>query len=123
MELICDSLKKSECLKITNDACILCGFSLCQQCIHHQNNNFKKRHDTVECEDFQKLRQNHPADLAGLFNLVFPYRFLRLKFDQPNVYKRIIALESHLEERTQQVSYQIAERNVKDCTNYPFTYA
>ena len=61
------------------------------------------RHDSTECEALQKLRQNHPADLSGLFNLVFPFRFLRLKCDDLKSYNRLISLESHLDLRTKQV--------------------
>lgn len=64
---------------------------------------FKRRHDTTECEDLQKLRQNHPADLSGLFNLIFPYRFLRLKKENPKIYNKLMSLEGHLNLRKKQV--------------------
>ena len=95
-----------ECLQITRDQCSKCGFSLCIHCSSigsSSQNNICHRHDSTECEALQKLRQNHPADLSGLFNLVFPFRFLRLKGDDAKTYNRLIALESHLDERTKQV--------------------
>ena len=92
-----------ECLQITRDQCSKCGFSLCSHCQNSQNTNICHRHDSTECEALQKLRQNHPADLSGLFNLVFPLRFLRLKCDDPKTYNRLITLESHLDLRTKQV--------------------
>ena len=96
-----------ECLQITRDQCSQCGFSLCSHCntsITSQNtSNICHRHDSIECEALQKLRQNHPADLSGLFNLVFPFRFLRLKCDDLKSYNRLISLESHLDLRTKQV--------------------
>ena len=39
----------------------------------------------------------------SLYNIVFPLRFIALKRRNPNMYKQLLELESHLEERELQV--------------------
>ena len=39
----------------------------------------------------------------GFYNLVFPLRFIALKNRCPDMYRQLLELESHLEERKQQV--------------------
>ena len=39
----------------------------------------------------------------SLYNLVFPLRFIALKRRNPNMYKQLLELESHIEERKLQV--------------------
>ena len=39
----------------------------------------------------------------GFYNVVFPLRFIALKKRCPDMYRQLLELESHLEERKQQV--------------------
>ena len=41
---------------------------------------------------------------GGMYNLVFPLRFIELRRKSPELYKQVINLESHLEERRKQVN-------------------
>ena len=89
-----------ECVRITDTTCSKCGFSLCANC---QTAEYRFRHEAEECQILFKVQHGHNVDIPGLYNIVFPLRFLRLKYTSPEIYKKLMALESHLEERKNQV--------------------
>ena len=43
----------------------------------------------------------------GLYNIVFPLRFIALKKTRPDMYRQLFELESHLEERKLQVNHKL----------------
>ena len=94
-----------ECLRITQDFCASCGFSLCCYCRQLQSVCQLTRHDKEECQALQKVKlpNEHFKDLPGLFNIVFPMRFVQLKWSDPELYKKLILLEGHIEARKEQV--------------------
>ena len=93
-----------ECLNTTaQDFCKTCGFSLC---VHCQNQRSKlTRHDEEECQALLKVKapSEHFKDLPGLFNIVFPMRMIKLKWNNPSLYNKLMQLEGHLQERFLQV--------------------
>ena len=94
-----------ECLRITQDFCASCGFSLCCNCKQHQSLGQLTRHDKEECQALQKVKlpNGNFKDLPGLFNIVFPIRFIQLKWSDPGLFKKLICLEGHVEDRKEQV--------------------
>lgn len=94
-----------ECLEITKSFCQFCGFSLCQKC--QENREFLSRHTADECQLLQNIKKPNQQDvwnISGLFNIVFPLRFLRLKTTNPKLYKQLTELEGHQDQRKEQVS-------------------
>ncbi len=88
------------------ESCDQCGFGLCKIC-----QKFKEalcKHDAEECQLLQKIskrpNQQECTNISGLFNVVFPLRFLRLRTSNPELYKQLSALEGHAQERLEQVS-------------------
>ena len=94
-----------ECLRITQDFCASCGFSLCCNCQQHFQSLKLTRHDIEECQALQKVKlpNGNFKDLPGLFNIVFPMRFIQLKWTDPGLFKKLICLEGHVEDRKEQV--------------------
>ena len=90
-----------ECLRFTQDFCASCGFSLCGYC----SDICRTRHDKEECQALQKVKlpNEHFKDLPGLFNIVFPIRFVQLKWSDPQLFNKLIVLEGHVEARKEQV--------------------
>lgn len=93
-----------ECVHLTSQTCSHCGFSLCENC---KNSPQLCRHEEEECQILYRVQHGHDVDIPGLFNIVFPLRLLRLKTSQPDVYERLKALESHLEQRKNQVCHHL----------------
>jgi hypothetical protein len=88
-----------ECLALTTFECPKCHFNLCENCLNHD----LTRHDSEECLILEKVQN---PDIPGLYNLVFPLRFLRLKSANPELFERLVKLEGHMEIRQLQVIKQ-----------------
>ena len=59
-----------------------------------------------ETEASSQLPNIDSKDNRGLYNLIFPLRFVALKRTNPDDYKTLLSLESHLEKRRLQVYLQ-----------------
>ena len=66
--------------------------------------------DMVETHNKAKLTDD-------FYNLVFPLRFMALKWKSPHLYEQIMNLESHLTERKRQVvgyKFKLSLNNIKN---------
>ena len=69
--------------------------------------------DMVETHKKSKLTDD-------FYNLVFPLRFMALKWKSPHLYEQIMNLESHLTERKRQVvgyKFELSLNNIKTMKN------
>ena len=60
----------------------------------------------AETEVLSQLPNIDSNNNRGLYNLIFPLRFIALKRTNPDAYKTLLSLESHLEKRRLQVYMQ-----------------
>ena len=67
------------------------------------NESMLKECEMDENHNLVKISSN---TTEGLYNIVFPLRFMALKKRRPDMYRQLLELESHLKERKLQVNYK-----------------